>query len=307
MIQRIRPIAARFVGILLIASLAGTACGSGSDDAAPVADDPVAGSAEPETVSTTTSIPAGGRQPAADDPLRVLFAGDSLAIETAAPTMAALRGGGSAGASFVGAPVIPRGPLGGLFWSNTLDESDPDVVVLLIGVWERMGFKEARSAGQTLSQYRAEVIDPFVDLVTSRGAELVWVSSPIVREPVASSELSVMNEIFEGVSQVDDRVTYIDANRRITGPTGEYVEDRDRSGRVRSAAAAPGRDPPVPGWRCPDGRARHRVRRRPLERAGRPELARGRMADRRPLRSGSRRVPGTGLSRDRPTFTPDHP
>ena len=228
MIQRIQPIAARFVGILLIASAAGTACGSGSDDAAPIADDPVAGSAEPETVSTTTStttsIPAGGRQPAADDPLRVLFAGDSLAIETAAPTMAALRGGGSAGASFVGAPVIPRGPLGRLFWSNTLDESDPDVVVLLIGVWERMGFKQARSAGQTLSQYRAEVIDPFVDLVTSRGAELVWVSSPVVREPVASSELSFMNEIFEGVSQIDDRVTYIDANRRITGPTGEYVE-----------------------------------------------------------------------------------
>jgi hypothetical protein len=107
MILRIRSIAARFLGVLLVASPGGTACGSGGDDAASVADDPVAGTAEPETASTTTSIAAGGRQRTADDPLRVLFAGDSLAFETATPTVAALRGGGSALAFFVGAPSSP--------------------------------------------------------------------------------------------------------------------------------------------------------------------------------------------------------
>jgi hypothetical protein len=218
--------AARLVGVLLACSLGLAACGSGVGDRDRVAADPAGAQtdAHPETALAPTSTPPGGRQPAAADPLRVVFAGDSLGIEMAAPAMAALRGGGSTVSFFVDNPGIPRGPLGGLFWSKTLAESDPEVVVLLIGVWERVAFNEARLDGQTLSQYRAEVIDPFVDLVTSHGAEIVWVSSPLVREPTPSAQLSFMNELFHGVGESDDRIEYIDASSRITGPSGEHLD-----------------------------------------------------------------------------------
>jgi hypothetical protein len=124
----------------------------------------------------------------------------------------------------VARPALPREPDDLLAWQARLAEVDPDVVVVLVGVWERMVFRQAQLEGQSLTQYRDEVVDPFVDTVANAGAELVWVSSPLVREPTARAQLAFMNGIFEGVGAVDDRVDYVDAAARIIGPDGGHVE-----------------------------------------------------------------------------------
>ena len=97
------------------------------------------------------------------------------------------------------------------------------MVVVLVGVWERMGFGQEQLAGQTVAEYRAEVIDPFIDLVTSQGAELVWVSSPLVEDVTASRQIGFLDEAFRTVGQSDDRVEFIDAAGLVAGRDGEFV------------------------------------------------------------------------------------
>jgi hypothetical protein len=67
-------------------------------------------------------------------------------------------------------------------------------------------------------------MDPFVDLVTSQGAELVWVSSPLVEDPTASSQLEFMDAAFRGLGERDDRVEYIEAAGLVAGPDGEFID-----------------------------------------------------------------------------------
>lgn len=217
------------VGACLAAALAIAGCSTGTDDHELAADDPVeADRSEPgddgAPAPTTTSIPPGGRQPDRDDPLRVLFTGDSIGAEVAAPAMAALGGGGSVVNYFVANPSIPRDPARKALWEARLAESDPEVVVVLVGVWERMGFGRDQQQGQTVGEYRREVIDPFVDLVTSQGAELVWVSSPLVEDLTASSQIAFLDEAFRGLGESDDRVEYIDAAGLVAGPDGEFID-----------------------------------------------------------------------------------
>lgn len=222
----------RWAAVLVAAALVLAACGSAdaddelASDDEPASDEPVAARERPVVppTSTTTSVPPGGRQPTADDPLRVLFAGDSIGIEVAAPAIAALGGGGSAIGYFVANPSIPRDPARRGLWERRLAESNPEVIVLLVGVWERMGFGQAKLEGQTVGEYRAEVIDPFVDLVTSKGAQVVWVSAPLVEDPTAAGQISFLDQAFRSVGETDDRVDYIDAAEAVAGPDGEFIE-----------------------------------------------------------------------------------
>ena len=236
MIRSSRSASARAVIVFVLASLALAACAPSSADSERASEPSVAAPADgrvpdpapadgrvPDPGPTTTSVPAGGRQPDAEDPLRVLFTGDSIGVEVAAPVMAAIGGGGSAVTYFVANPSIPRDPARKALWEARLAKSDPEVIVVLVGVWERMGFGEEQLAGQTVTQYRAEVIDPFIDLVTSQGAELVWVSSPLVEDVTASRQIGFLDEAFRTVGQSDDRVEFIDAAGLVAGPDGEFV------------------------------------------------------------------------------------
>ena len=243
--------AATWVGVLVLGALILATCASGRGGSELASDEPVRSGAATTTPTTTpaptTSLPPGGRQPDADDPLRVLFTGDSIGMELAAPAMAAFGGGGAAVTYFVANPSIPRDPTLKGLWEARLDESDPDVIVVLVGIWERMGFGAEQQEGQSITQYRGEVIDPFVDLVTSQGAELIWVSAPVVDEPTAGDQISFLDEAFRSVGETDDRVEYIDAAGLITGPNGEFLDvvtradgTRERIRRVDGTHLCPG-------------------------------------------------------------------
>lgn len=258
------PVAApwRVIALLLGFALVAVACGSGDEEEL-AAEDPVqvpdagATTTEPTTTEPTTTTaaptttteppPAGGRQPDEEDPLRILFAGDSIGEELAAPAIAALRGGGSAVSYFVGSPDLARDPARRKLWEARLAQSNPDVIVLLVGVWERMHFIDERYRGRSLGQYRTQVVDRFVDLVTRDGAEVVWVGAPPVRESTASDQLEFLNGVFEQVAEDDERVRYVDGGPVLTTPRGGYVDvatnpdgTRERIRRIDGTHLCPG-------------------------------------------------------------------
>ena len=61
---------------------------------------------------------------------------------------------------------------------------DPEVIVVLIGVWEGMatGAPGQYPLGSPAWErtYRDRLLQPYLDLLTSRGAKVVWVGMPPV-------------------------------------------------------------------------------------------------------------------------------
>jgi uncharacterized protein len=205
--------------VVLVAGSLLAACGDtdgGSSEAGPTST---------EAPTTTTSVPPGGRQPTPDDPLRVIFAGDSLMANLAPATTQALNEGGSSAAEFVLSPSIARDPTVQVLWSAALEQVDPDVIVMLIGTWENAA--EGGSPGDPgwREQYVPNVLDPFVQLLTSQGAHVIWIGMPAVDDPEKTWEYVALNQVYaELPSRYPGVVSYIDGGAEVSGPEGGYID-----------------------------------------------------------------------------------
>jgi len=182
------------LALLAAAVLTVSACSRdsvGEDEAATT----TSTTAPPETTTTTTTLP-GGRQPTAEDPLRVILGGDSVMAGLAPAVSHALNEGGSARSQFVLTPSVARDSATTALWQLQLERTDPELVVMLIGTWERLLAGPQDGQVQTTERYVTETLQPFVDLVTSQGAKLLWIGMPAVREPDPTLIFARLNEAF---------------------------------------------------------------------------------------------------------------
>ncbi len=236
----------RLAALALVLALAVTACGDDGDGTGSAA----AGTNPPTTPAPTTSVPPGGRQPTPDDPLRVTFAGDSVMSELAPAMIEALEATGETEARFVLAPSLARSGAELVIWNQELQAHDPDLVVLLVGLWEdRVVGDGAYAAPGWARQYKAEVLDPFLDLVTSEGAKVLWVGMPAVRDDDATTRFATLNGAFAAAAEARDDVDYLPGGNFVSAPEGGYTD----------VGPAPVTGAPV-RWRridghhlCPDG------------------------------------------------------
>lgn len=220
---------ASLVVALLTVALLATACGDGDEEAAPTAVDapaPSTTSAGPTT--TTAPPPPGGRRPTAEDPLRVLMAGDSLMADTSLAIASALQDGGHAVARLVAAPSIPREDVTRTLWRRQLDQYDPEVVVIMIGVWEGIAEDALREqplgTRAWLRAYRRQNLDPYLDLLTSEGADIVWVAMPPSIDPRRQVEWSSMNRAVRQLAHDSPDLTYIPGDTILARPDGRWAD-----------------------------------------------------------------------------------
>jgi hypothetical protein len=181
----------------------------------------------PSTTSTapTTTLPPGGRQPTTEDPLRVTFAGDSVMAELAPAMIQALEGTGETRGRFVLAPSLARGATDGLVWNRELDRHRPELVVVLVGVWEDSVVGEESYARPGFADsYRTEVVEPFVDLVTRDGAQVLWVGMAAVRDPDVTQRFAQLNAVYEAVADDRPDVDFIQGGQYLSAPEGGYAE-----------------------------------------------------------------------------------
>ena len=216
------PRASLAVALLTITLLA-VACGDGADVA-----DPAAAEAPAASTTTTAPPPPGGRRPTADDPLRVLMAGDSLMADISLAISSTLQDSGHAVARLVAAPSIPREDATRGLWRQQLDQYDPDVVVIMIGVWEGMAEDALREhplgTNAWLRAYRRENLDPYLDLLTSDGAEVVWVGMPPSNQPQRQLEWSSMNRAVRQLAQESEDLTYVPGDTILARPDGSWAD-----------------------------------------------------------------------------------
>ena len=77
-----------------------------------------------------------------------------------------------------------------------LERDDPELIVMLIGGWEdQRAYEVPGTLGSEIWQqnYREGVLDPFTELATSTGAQLLWVGFPPVGNPRATTTHIRMN------------------------------------------------------------------------------------------------------------------
>jgi hypothetical protein len=216
----------RALAAVLAAGLLLAACGS--DDVGERAAPSTTTEPAATTTSTTEPLPPGGRRPTRDQPLRVLMAGDSLMADLSLAIASTLQDGGSARARLVSAPSIPRDDTTRVLWHQQLTEYDPEVVVVMIGVWEGMAEDAAVSdaLGTPLWElaYRDRLVRPYLDLLSSQGAEVVWIGMPPSPEPRRELEWSSMNRVVRREARTRPGLTWIPGDELLAKPDGSWAD-----------------------------------------------------------------------------------
>lgn len=204
----VRPVrSAGLVVLLALASVAAAACGSGGEGST----DPAVPTPSPPS---TTGDADGG--PAVE---QVVFAGDSVMRELASGLVTAVEGGGVE-ASYVLQPALANQPdLPG--WEQRLADQEVDVVVLLVGNWEAL-FTDTSTPGWE-ERYVEGVLDPFVDVITAGGAELVILGYPPNEIPAEAARFDELNALWEAeaAADPDDGLVYVDAGAAVSDPIGD--------------------------------------------------------------------------------------
>jgi hypothetical protein len=216
-----RPLAALAVAGLLLA-----ACGSSDDPDEAAA--PTTTTAPAATTTTAEPLPPGGRRPTPEEPLRVLMAGDSLMADVSLAISSTLQDGGAAVARLVAAPSIARDDVTRALWRQQLDEYDPEVIVTLIGVWEGMA-EDALTERQLGSpqwerEYRRTALVPYLDLLTSQGAEVIWIGMPPSPDLRRALEWSSMNRAVRTLSTQRDDLTWVPGDEILANPDGSWAD-----------------------------------------------------------------------------------
>lgn len=198
---------------------------------APSTTGPTTSTTSPTTTSTTAPPPTAPPTTRRATPLRVVLAGDSVMAGLAPPVEAALEAGGEAEVRFVLTPTILRDPTVRFSWSRQLDEFDPDLVVMFVGTWES-GLVEGSTPGLVPTDtawrttYERDVLDPWVQLITSRGADVLWIGNPIVRNPDSNRVFAVLNGAFADLPSRWPQVRFLDAGPPLNGPDLAYHDTR---------------------------------------------------------------------------------
>lgn len=174
--------------------------------------------------TTTSSVPPGGRQPTATDKLRVFLAGDSVMGGLAPAVATALNEGRESDVTFELAPSIVRDTGSRVLWQRRLEEEAPDLVVMLIGTWEKGDPNFNPGDPGWAARYQAEVLDPFANMITDAGARILWIGMPAVPDDSHTLQFVALNAQFEALADRNDAVDYIEGGTYLNGPDGGWTD-----------------------------------------------------------------------------------
>lgn len=181
-----------------------------STDGAAEQDEPTPSS----TTSTTVRRPAGG----------VVLAGDSIAGEVA-PALAEALGDQPAPFLHVGQPNLAQYAALVPEWQARLAESDPWVVVVMLGTWERIVVSPDEPGWQ--DRYVDAVLAPFVQLLTDNGTHVAFVGYPPLADQPDLLGSGGLNDVWaslpERLGEVSGgSISFVDAGGVLRGPDGGF-------------------------------------------------------------------------------------
>jgi hypothetical protein len=158
----------------------------------------------------------------------VLFLGDSVMEEASDSLLYAVEASGDAHAAFALGANLPHDDSETAAWRTAVERYDPDLVVLLVGHWERLQVLGDFAAGRLLESgdYQAEIVDPALDLLTDQGARVLWVGPIALEDREESDFLTALEADFRAAADDRDDVDFVDGDQWVA-PDGF---ERTRSG-----------------------------------------------------------------------------
>ena len=203
--------------LALVALLVAGACSA--EALSPESTDPPSSTAAPTTAPppTTPDVEA-----TAEDPLRVLIAGDSQMRDLAPVMDTALTSAGGAVVRFDLVPQLPLEPADRAVWSAAVEEFAPDVVVFLTGYWELVRVDANEPERLPAPEDYAEDLDAFLTTLPPSVDQVLWLGTPITLSP-SQPVLTALNERYAAYARTSDRVTYLPLDRWLS-PDGSFIE-----------------------------------------------------------------------------------
>jgi hypothetical protein len=196
------------------------------------------------TVPTTTTTLAPRRTPTPANPLRVLFAGDSL-IGNLADGFGRLTAGDARVAPTKDVRVatgLARPDV--LDWPTHLEgllrERNPEVVVLMFGGNDDQPLRDGDRRFPLLGpgwaeEYRRRVA-LMMDVATRNDRTVIWIGVPVVERAGLQAATRVMNDVAYAEAARRPRVSYFDPDD-VIAPGGAYAREIDtRGGRIEVRA-----------------------------------------------------------------------
>ena len=235
----LRPLAAisRFTQVARIESAANgvlgrTAAGSGGHTFVVIAPTTIPSSSTkhpPIHPSVTTLPPDPLTNPTAANPLRALLVGDSLGLDLGGPLQNRLASTGVVAATLDGKESTGLTRPDYFDWPAELNRAmaqvDPQLVVIMMGANDPQSF-----LGPPVVNYGSPQWDhdyqhravAFMREATSRGAKLVWVSLPAMRDPALNAKVAHINALQKAAAAKVPGVVYLSSDPTLS-PGGGYT------------------------------------------------------------------------------------
>ena len=158
----------------------------------------------------------------------MLMAGDSLLADISLAIASTVQDGGRAVARLAEEPSIPRDEATRDRWRQRLARFDPEVIVILIGrvggAWPRAPRPNSPSAPWNGSApIRDRLLDPYVELLASRGAKVVWIGMPPVLDARRQRGFNAMNRAVRHLAEESTDLTYVPGDRILARPDGSWT------------------------------------------------------------------------------------
>jgi peptidoglycan/LPS O-acetylase OafA/YrhL len=183
--------------------------------------------------------------PAGDAPTSVFIVGDSGTYDLAPALSAMYRHLGTGtivDASWPGFGLTREAFPWRVDWPGIVRQQAPELVIALFGGWDR-GFVDERGAAAY-----DEVVDEAVDVLTARGARVLWLSML----PDGKTDTAVMDARYRAAARRHaGTVRFADVGAVLAGPEGDVPRWLPATDGTLELARKPD------GWHlCPDGAAR---------------------------------------------------
>ncbi len=186
----------------------------------------------PASTSTTTTTLPDHRTPTAEDPLRILVAGDSLSGYLGPALSDALRdepveviqnqqvGTGLARPDVVDWPAQ---------LTADMDADDPDVVVIFIGGNDDQDLRTADGwlpitrHDEWKQEYQRRIAQ-LMDIAARPGVSVYWIGLPAMGKASLNAQVGTINGLIRTEADArPHRVTYVDAGNALNGPDGGFA------------------------------------------------------------------------------------
>jgi hypothetical protein len=189
--------------VALAGAVALAACGSSSD-------------------ARSAPTPSGNGAPTTVEPsLEVVLGGDSVMAGLVPAVQTALLG--QAEVDYLASPTISS-TSDQVAWRQGIEQLDPDLVVVLVGPWEVLQTTFAPTEPGWTERYARSVVDPLADLVTDRGARMLWIEMHSSTNPATTLSFAVLAAQERALAERNHAVEVLDSGAFVDEP-GDVLAD----------------------------------------------------------------------------------